>query len=286
VKNRKLYAVLLMAFMLVSAMGLFAQETTEDLDAGMVTEEVNDTAMAATEETPVIEESAPVAVQEETVQDSFFKALLKKSGLQYIFEKGGFVMYPMLLITIWVLATIIWKLIVLQMAKINSKKFIVDVTKHIASNKIDQAISLCEKTRGPVANIIHAGLLKANGSVEQIEKAIENAGTIEMGFLERGLLAIATGINLAPMFGFLGTTTGMIAAFEAIAAAGEVEPTIVASGISEALLTTAAGLALAIAFSIPYNFFITQIDGLILDMEESSAKIVEQLMEIKTKNNA
>jgi len=282
VKNRKFYALLLMALMMVCAMGLFAQAAEEDV----VGEEVSGEE-AVVEETAEMEEAAPAptpTVTEETVQDSFFRALLKKSGLQYIFEKGGFVMYPMLLITIWVVATIIWKLIVLQMAKINSKKFIVELTKLIASNKIDEATTLCEKTRGPVANIIHAGLLKAEGSVEQIEKSIENAGTIEMGFLERGLLAIATGINLAPMFGFLGTTTGMIAAFEAIAAAGEVEPTIVASGISEALLTTAAGLALAIAFSIPYNFFITQIDGLILDMEESSAKIVEQLMEIKNKN--
>ena len=102
-----------------------------------------------------------------------------------------------------------------------------------------------------------------------------------MSFLEKGLIALATTINLAPMLGFLGTVVGMIQAFQAIEAAGEVEPTIVAAGISVALITTASGLAVAIPIQLINNFFLSAIDGLIIDMQTGSEKFTEALLEAK-----
>ena len=136
-------------------------------------------------------------------------------------------------------------------------------------------------TRGPVAAILHAGLIKADKGVEAVEKAIENAGVIEMAFLEKGFIPLSTTINLAPMFGFFGTVVGMIRAFRDIAAAGEVEPTIVASGIQIALITTAAGLAVAIPVQFFNNMFLGMVDGLVMDMQRGSEKIIEALVENK-----
>ena len=114
-----------------------------------------------------------------------------------------------------------------------------------------------------------------------VAEAIENTGTIELAFLERGLVVLATLSNVAPMFGFLGTVTGMIRAFAQIEKLGEVSPQAVAGGIKEALITTAAGLAIAIPIQIFHNYFVTRVDRLILDMEESSQNIIEAVISIE-----
>jgi biopolymer transport protein ExbB len=106
-------------------------------------------------------------------------------------------------------------------------------------------------------------------------KAIENVGLIEMASLENGLVWLATVSNVAPLLGFLGTVIGMIQAFQAIEQAGEVEATVVASGIKVALITTAAGLAIAIPINIMHNYFVTRIDRLVIDMEESAQKMID-----------
>jgi len=122
--------------------------------------------------------------------------------------------------------------------------------------------------------------------VEHVEKAIEGAATIEMAFLERGMVWLATVANIAPLLGFLGTVSGMIKAFEAIALAGDIEPSLVASGISEALITTAAGLAIAIPIQALHNFFVSRIDKLIIEMEESSSDLIDTLTEIEQRSGA
>jgi len=114
-----------------------------------------------------------------------------------------------------------------------------------------------------------------------VEKAIVNAGTIEMAFLERGLIWLSTIISIAPLLGFTGTVSGMIRAFQSIAEANEISPSIVASGISEALLTTLFGLIVAIIIQFFYNFFLSRIDHLVIDMEESSSDLVDSLTEIE-----
>ncbi|RLD59217.1 MAG: MotA/TolQ/ExbB proton channel family protein [Bacteroidetes bacterium] len=203
------------------------------------------------------------------------------SGLVDIFIQGGFVMWPILLLVIWALATIIWKLVSLNYAKINLADFLDKIQPLLEEKRYEEAIEVCENTRGPVASIIHAGLLKTDKGVEAVEKSIESAGVVEMAFLEKGFIPISTTINLAPMFGFFGTVVGMIGAFDAISKAGEVEPTIVASGIKVALITTAAGLAVAIPVQFFNNIFLSMVDGIVIDMQRGSEKVVETLVENK-----
>jgi len=242
----------------------------------------------AEEETASEEIAAEAAVEEvpfeETSQSGGLEMFARKivgRGLVDIFIQGGFVMYPILLLLIWGIATIIWKLISLSYAKINLNDFLGKVIPMIEGKKYDEAIKLCKETKGPVAAIMHNGLLKVDNGIEAVEKAIENAGIIEMAFLEKGFIPFSTVINLAPMFGFFGTMIGMIRAFGDIAAAGEVEPTIVATGIQIALITTAAGLAVAIPVQFFNNLILGMVDGLVMDMQRGSEKMIETLVESK-----
>ena len=112
-----------------------------------------------------------------------------------------------------------------------------------------------------------------------IEEAISNAGATELSFMDRGRWVLASITNIAPLIGFLGTVSGMIKAFEAIAIAGEVEASLVATGISEALITTATGLAIAFPIAFFHSFFISKINGYTRNMEEASNDLVEYLVE-------
>jgi biopolymer transport protein ExbB len=149
------------------------------------------------------------------------------------------------------------------------------VSTAIRGGGIQAGIDVCARTRGPVAAILHAGLLRADRGPEAVEKAIASAGAVEMAFLQRGLVAMSTVVNVAPLLGFLGTVSGMIHAFEAIAAAEQVSAKLVATGIAEALITTEAGLVIAIPVQSAMNYFISRIDRLVLEMEEASAEIVD-----------
>ena len=148
---------------------------------------------------------------------------------------------------------------------------------------IEGAIAECEKTPGPVASILHAGLSRADKGLESVEKSITNAGSIEMAFLERGMVVLSTVIVLAPLLGFTGTVQGMVNAFDAIKVANDISPAIVAGGISVALLTTLFGLVVAMIIQVFYNFFTSRIDKLIIDMEESSVELMDALVDLEGK---
>lgn len=197
-----------------------------------------------------------------------------------LFIKGGPFMWPLLGALIVGVAFIFERLWTLTRASINAKKFFAQVEEALRSGGPDAAAEICSNTRGPVASVLHAGLLRAKRGIAHVEKAIEASGSIEMAFLERGLVWLATTANIAPLLGFLGTVSGMIKAFEAIARAGDVEPSLVASGISEALITTAAGLAIAIPIQAFHNYFVSRIDKIVIDMEESASAFVDTLVEM------
>ena len=151
----------------------------------------------------------------------------------------------------------------------------------VQEGKYKEAVDIAAKTRGPVAAIVHAGLVKANMGMDAVEKSMENAAMIEMSYLEKGFIELSTTITLAPMLGFLGTVAGMISAFDAIAAARAVDATIVASGIKIALITTEAGLIVAIPVQFFNNIFTTMVDGLVIDKQRASEKVNEALIEKK-----
>jgi biopolymer transport protein ExbB len=195
------------------------------------------------------------------------------------FIQGGEFMWPILILLIFGVAVSIERFISLTRASVNTRKFISKVTMALDKGGTDAAIDVCQKTKGPVASIFHAGLLRADRGAEHVEKAITNAGTIEMAFLERGLIWLSTVITLAPMLGFTGTVRGMIVAFEDIKRANDISPSVVAEGISVALLTTLFGLIVAIIIQIFHNYFISKIDRLVIDMEETSSELVDHLVE-------
>ncbi len=200
-----------------------------------------------------------------------------------MFNDGGAFMWPILILLIIGVAISLERLWTLTRAGINTKKFMVSIKEALAKGGVKNAIEVCENTRGPVASIFHAGLLRSSRGIEHVEKAISSAGSIEMAFLERGLVWLATIVSIAPMLGFTGTVQGMIKAFDDIKAANDISPTIVAGGISVALLTTLFGLVVAMIIQVLNNFFVSRIDGLIIDMEESSNELVDALIAIDEK---
>jgi biopolymer transport protein ExbB len=212
---------------------------------------------------------------------------LEETGTRYtllnIFHDGGMFMYPLVLCSLFAMGVIIAKAYTLWAAHRQSRSILDEVESLVKSGRIRQAITRCEETPGPVAAILLSGLRRVEEksfTSADVEKAIQTTGTIELGFLERGLPVLATIANVAPLLGFLGTVAGMISAFGAIAEAGQVEASLVAGGIKIALVTTATGLFIAIPVNIGYNFFVSRIDKLILEMEEGSAKVLNLIWDL------
>jgi len=197
-------------------------------------------------------------------------------------QDGGPVMWPLLAFSILGLAFTIERAVALRRARINVNEFLAKVRKALIVNRsIRDAIKICEQYQGPVASIMKAGLLKYGQPKEDVEKTIENAAFYEMSRLERGLLVLATTANVAPLLGFLGTVTGMIKSFDALAKAGLSNPGLVAAGISEALITTAAGLMIAIPVQLAYNFFISRINKFVRDIETATNMLLETFGEME-----
>lgn len=201
-----------------------------------------------------------------------FLLLLQETGddtgtINYLIQKfnqGGFFMWPIIACLVFGLAFVIFKFISLARASVNAKKFIVEVKKGLDEGGVDRAIEICSKSSGSVASVFQAGLLRSEEGIEAVEKAVISYGSIEMSFLETGLIWISTFISLAPLLGFTGTVQGMIQAFDAIAAAKNISPEIVATGISVALLTTLFGLVVAMILQVFYNYFVARIDKLVV----------------------
>lgn len=208
---------------------------------------------------------------------------IRHSGLGDFFIRGGAFMWPLLFCSVIALVFIIERLFTLSRARVNVKSLMTQVTQALRAEGVDAALKVCESTRGPIAAVIHSGLLRSGQGPDAVKEAIETAGSIETSFLERGLVVLATVSTVAPMLGFLGTVSGMISAFAAIAAAEQVSAKIVASGIEEALITTMTGLTIAIPASIGHAYFVSQIERFVLEMEEASANLVNELVELGKK---
>ena len=203
--------------------------------------------------------------------------------VHYFLEGGGF-MWPILLTLLFGLGFAIERFYSLMMSAVDSQSFFDEITNAIDENGTKAAVQVCEETEGPVSAIFHAGLSRMHRGLNDVEKAIQNAGSIEMAFLEKNMIWLNAVITIAPMLGFTGTVVGMIAAFDAIKAANDISPAVVAGGVSQALLTTAFGLIVAMIIQTCQNLFVSRIDKLVLDMEEQSVKIMDHLYEQEVKN--
>jgi len=229
-----------------------------------------------------VEEVAEVAdepieelyVTEEPAESRSFHQVVKQ---YFIDGDATFMTFPLLCLILG-LAIAIERIIHLNMASTNTKKLLNDVEDALSSGGADAAKEVCRNTRGPVASIFVQGLMRMSEGIEMVEKSIISYGSVEMGKLERGMIWISLFIALAPMLGFMGTVIGMIAAFDAIAEAGDVSPALVASGIKVALLTTVAGLIVAVILQLFYNYLVSKVDSIVNSMEDASISLVDLLV--------
>ena len=201
-------------------------------------------------------------------------------GLVDYFQRGGPMMWLLLVLAVIGLAIIIERLYSLFIkVRINPSKLVNDVTKMIEESGIDEALVFLKKHKSPIAKVLAAGLEKVENGRAVVEEAMAQKAAAEFAFLDRGMIYLQAVATLGPIVGFLGTVTGMIKAFTAIALAGEVEPTIVASGISEALITTATGLIIAAPTALFYAVFADKINNYTRATEEATNLFVEYLLE-------
>ena len=198
------------------------------------------------------------------------------------FVKGGPFMWPILILLIIGIIISLYKLFALLGTSKNAGKLMTDVKKALATQGIDGALKLVQ-TGKPVDDLVAAGLKNVKYGFDTVEKALVNEGGIQTTYLWGGMVWLSAVIGLAPMLGFLGTVWGMVGAMDAIAAANDISPSIVAGGISEALLTTAFGLVVAITIQLFQNVFQSIIDSRVLDMEETSVALYETIVEMETK---
>lgn len=196
------------------------------------------------------------------------------------FVKGGpHIMGPLYALFLIGLAFIIERFIALSRAKINTAEFLTKIRAALRSKNVKEAVKICETFKGPIASILKTGLMKYGDPKEEIEKTMENAAMHEIARLERGLPILSTISNLAPIIGFLGTVTGMIVSFDALAKLND--PGQVAQGISQALITTAGGLITSIPMLLGYSYFTTRVNSFIREIESASAVLMESFSQME-----
>lgn len=243
-----------------------AATETQEMAEGEATEEAP-AEEAATEEAAAGEEAAPAPSE----------------GIHYVikqkFIEGGWEwMSPVLICLIIGLAIVVERTIFLNLASTNTSKLLATIEDAMKSGGVEAAKEVCRSTRGPVASIFYQGLDRSSEGIEIVEKSIVSYGSVQMAQMERGLIWISLFIALAPMLGFMGTVVGMIAAFDAIEAAGDISPSLVAGGIKVALLTTVAGLIVAVILQIFYNYLVSKVDSLVNAMEDASISLIDILV--------
>lgn len=248
-----------------------------------VTTKAQDADQDAADTTEVVEQAAPapaapVVVDDEIIdEDKGFHQIIKEKFI----EGDPTFMSPVLICLILGLAVAIERIITLNLSTTNTKKLLARVEEALEQGGIEAAKDVTKNTKGPVASIFTQGLMRYTEGIEMVEKSIIAYGSVEMGRLEKGLVWISLFISLAPMLGFMGTVIGMIGAFDAIEAAGDISPSLVAGGIKIALLTTVAGLIVAIILQLFYNYCVAKIDSLVNDMEDASITLVDILVKHK-----
>lgn len=194
-----------------------------------------------------------------------------------VFQKGGFLMYPIFICSLVALTIFFERMFYLKSIKTKSKRFVDRVKNMVKKGSIELAVSACRKSPTPISQIMFAGLMKCGQGREEIKGAIEDSANQEIPLLEKNLSTLSTIGNITPLLGLLGTVFGMIKAFNVIAIMGVGNPEALAGGISEALLTTAFGLSVAIPTVVIYNYLAHRVDKLIREMEISCVDLLDLL---------
>lgn len=268
---KKFFALIAMTGMLTFGASniLFAQVDAEEPEDTTATEQVE---QVETEESTI-----------EQPEDAVETKSLHKSIKEKFIEGGAAFMSIVLACLIFGLAIALERIIYLNLATTNNKKLLADVETALEEGGVEAAKEVCRNTRGPVASIFYQGLDRAEEGIDVVEKSVISYGSVQMGLLEKGLTWISLFISIAPMLGFMGTVIGMIQAFDAIQAMGEISPTAVAGGIKVALITTVTGLVVAVILQLFYNYIISKIDALVNRMEDASISLVDMLVKYNIK---
>lgn len=224
------------------------------------------------------ESNVPQA-QKASADNMGFHQLLKQ---KFIDGNAGFMSLVALALVLG-LAFCIERIIYLSLSEIDAKRFMGKLTDLIVANDIEQAKELSRNTRGPVASICYQGLLRIDSSIEDIERSVASYGSVQSANLEKGCSWVTLFIAMAPSLGFLGTVIGMVMAFDQIQIAGDISPTIVASGMKVALITTIFGIIVALVLQIFYNYILSKIEHLTAQMEESAISLLDAIVVYKLK---
>ena len=224
------------------------------------------------------ESNVPQA-QKASADNMGFHQLLKQ---KFIDGNAGFMSLVALALVLG-LAFCIERIIYLSLSEIDAKRFMGKLTDLIVANDIEQAKEFSRNTRGPVASICYQGLLRIDSSIEDIERSVASYGSVQSANLEKGCSWVTLFIAMAPSLGFLGTVIGMVMAFDQIQIAGDISPTIVASGMKVALITTIFGIIVALVLQIFYNYILSKIEHLTAQMEESAISLLDAIVVYKLK---
>lgn len=279
----------LLAFLAVAGFMTFGTVNVlkaQDADSSAMTEEVAmDSAMAdsgAVMEEEIVEAPVETVLEEEEVveADLSFHQVIKA---KFIEGDPGFMSFVIICLILG-LAIAIERILFLAMSTTNTKKLVADVEAALNAGGIEAAKEVCRNTSGPIASIYYQGLDRYDEGIDMVEKSVISYGGVQIGQLEKNVSWISLFIALAPMLGFFGTVIGMIGAFDAIAAANNISPGIVAGGIGVALITTVSGLLVAMVLQVFYNYIISKIDSITNDMEDASITLIDMLVKFGHKN--
>ena len=262
-------AFFVISFLLMSVTPVMAQEATAqkaqtEAAAALDTSAIDTTSLLLDEAVAEMDDSTAVA-------DGGAYTQLKKK-----FTDGGvWFMSLVALCLILGLAFCIERIIYLTLSEIDAKKFMVRLEEKLKTEGVEAAKDLCRNTRGPIASICYQGLLRIGSSMEEIERSVSSYASVQVGKMEKGCSWITLFIAMAPSLGFLGTVIGMVMAFDQIEIAGDIGPTIVASGMKVALITTIFGIIVALILQLFYNYVLSKIDHLTAQMEESAITLMD-----------
>ena len=267
-----LFRLFLFLFVLLTAGNACAQTAGDDVtDAAVQAPQLAVSADLTSVDTVPAAGVVPEEADQPASEDGGLGMVLKKKFI----EGNAFFMSLVALALVLGLAFCIERIIYLTLSEIRVREFMEALEKHVGEGDIEGAKALCRNTRGPVASICYQGLLRIDEPVDEIERSIESYGNLQVANLEKGTSWIRLFITIAPSLGFLGTVIGMVMAFDNIQMAGDISPTIVASGMKVALITTIFGIIVAIILQLFYNYINTRIDALTAEMEDSAISLLD-----------
>ena len=264
------------AFVAMTGLLIFGvNQTIQAQDAAPAADEM--TQVDAAE--PAMEEAADeIITMPEEEQESMHKQL----KIKFIEGDAGF-MSSIAIAMIFGLALCIERIIFLSLSEVNSKKFLEDIQAALETGDIEGAKKVCRDTRGPVASICYQGLMRIDQGIDVVERSIVAYGSVQASTIEKNLSWITLFIAMSPSLGFLGTVIGMVMAFDSIQRQNDISPAIVAGGMKVALITTIFGIIVALILQVFYNYILSKVEALNVDMEDSTVSFLDMIVKYNLK---